>query len=86
MIRLSAIRRYALDPGMYDMVFVNQIMDTKGVNVSFEDDLQSVLDLMDLHNLDHVPVVENLRFAGMISKGRILDLYRRELIMQTHIQ
>jgi CIC family chloride channel protein len=85
-IQLSTIRQYALEPGMYDMIFLNQIMDAEVVTVSLEDDLQEVLDAMDLNNMDTIPVVENERFIGMISKSRILDLYRRELIMQTNIQ
>ncbi len=85
-IQISAIRKYVLDPDMYDMVFLNQIMDTEVATASLEDDLQDVLDMMDLHNMDNIPVVENDRFIGMITKTKILDLYRRELIMQTDIK
>jgi CIC family chloride channel protein len=85
-IQLSSIRKYVLEPGMYDMVFLNQIMDADVVTASLEDDLQDVLDAMDLNNMDNIPVVENDRFVGMITKTRVLDLYRRELIMQTNIQ
>lgn len=84
-IQISAIRKYALDPGMYDMIFLNQIMDTKILTASLENDLQDVLDMMDINNMDSIPVVENDKFIGMISKTRILDLYRRELIMQTSV-
>ena len=84
-IQISSIRKYALDPGMYNMVFLNQIMDTEVITASLENDLQEVLDMMDINNMDSIPVVENDRFVGMISKTRILDLYRRELIMQTSV-
>ena len=82
-IQISTIRKYALDPGMYDMIFLNQIMDTEVMTASLENDLQEVLDIMDIDNVDSIPIVENDRFIGMISKTMILDLYRRELIMQT---
>ncbi|RLC13768.1 MAG: chloride channel protein [Deltaproteobacteria bacterium] len=82
-IQISTIRKYALDPGMYDMIFLNQIMDTEVMTASLENDLQEVLDIMDIDNVDSIPVVENDKFIGMISKTMILDLYRRELIMQT---
>ena len=85
-ILLSAIRKYALEPGMYDMVFLSQIMDTNVLTASLEDDLQDVLDSMELNNMDRISVVENDRFVGMIAKTRVLDLYRRELIMHTNIQ
>jgi CIC family chloride channel protein len=85
MIQISSIRKYALDPGMYDMIFLSQIMDIEVLSVSLENDLQEVLDMMDLNHMDSIPVVENDRFIGMISKTRILDLYRRELIVQTSV-
>lgn len=85
-IQLSAIRKYALDPGMYDMIFLNQIMDAEVITASLENDLQEVLDMMEINRMDSIPVVENDRFIGMISKTRILDLYRRELIMQTSVR
>jgi CIC family chloride channel protein len=85
LIQISSIRKYALDPGMYDMIFLSQIMDTKVISASLENDLQEVLDYMDINRMDSIPVVENDRFIGMISKNRILDLYRRELIVQTSV-
>jgi CIC family chloride channel protein len=85
-IQISAIRKFALDPGMYDMVFLNQIMDSDVITVSLENDLQALLDIMDTHHMDSMPVVDNELFIGMISKTRILDLYRRELIMQASDQ
>jgi CIC family chloride channel protein len=84
-IQISTIRKYALDPGIYDMIFLNQIMDTDVMTASLENDLQEVLDMMDINNMSTIPVVENDRFIGMISKTKILDLYRRELIMQTSV-
>lgn len=83
-IQISAIRKYALDPGMHDMIFLNQIMDTV-ITASLENDLQEVLDYMEINSMDSIPIVEHDRFIGMISKNRILDLYRRELIMQTSV-
>lgn len=86
MIEIPAIRKYALDPGMYDMLFLSQIMDRDMLTASLENGLQEVLDMMEINNMDTVPVVTHKRFIGMISKNRILDLYRRELIMQTRIR
>ncbi|OGR13503.1 MAG: chloride channel protein [Desulfobacula sp. GWF2_41_7] len=86
MIEIPAIRKYALDPGMYDMIFLSQIMDTDMLTASPDNDLQEVLDMMEINNIDTLPIVDRKRFVGMISKTRILDLYRRELIMQTSIR
>ncbi len=86
LINLAHIRRYALNPAIYDMLFLNQVMDTDVVTASFDDELHDVLETMEAFHMDYIPLVDHNRFIGMISKARILDLYRRELIMQTNIQ
>ena len=85
MIQISTIRQYVLDPGMYDMIFLNQIMDTDLMIATLDHELQDVLEMMDNNRMDAIPVVENGRFVGMIFKTRILDFYRKELIMQTRM-
>lgn len=85
MIHISSIRQYVLDPGMYDMIFLNQIMDTDIMFATLDHELQDVLEMMDNNRMDSIPVVENDRFVGMILKTRILDFYRKELIMQTRM-
>ncbi len=82
MIHISSIRQYVLDPDMYDMIFLNQIMDTDIRIATLEDELQDVLEMMENNRMDSIPVVENHRFIGMILKTRVLDFYRKELIMQ----
>ncbi len=85
MIHISSIRQYVLDPDMYDMIFLNQIMDTDIRIATLEDELQDVLEMMENNRMDSIPVVENHRFIGMILKTRVLDFYRKELIMQTRM-
>ena len=70
---------------MYDMILLNQIMDTDIMIATLEDELQDVLEMMENNRMDSIPVVENSRFVGMILKTRILDFYRKELIMQTRM-
>jgi CIC family chloride channel protein len=86
LIRINTIRQYALEPGMHDIIFLNQIMDRDIVTGTLENSLQELLDMMDLNNIDIIPILEDDKFIGMISKAKILDLYRRELIMQTSVQ
>ena len=82
-IHLDDIRAYLFDPNMYDAVVLGQIMDTQVEVVHPEDDLSEVLRKMDAKNLFSMPVVSNNRFIGLISKAKILDQYRKELVVQT---
>ncbi len=84
-IHISSIRQYVLDPDMYDMIFLDQIMDTDIRIANLENELTEVLQMMEDNRMDSIPVVENDRFVGMIVKTRILDFYRKELIMQTRM-
>lgn len=83
MIQLDDIRPYLFDPGLYDVVILEQIMNTS-IDVAHPDDeLSEVLQHMDEKRLFSMPVISNNRFVGMISKATLLDKYRKELIVQT---
>ncbi len=83
LIHLDDIRPYLFNQGMYDAVFVAQIMNTDVDTVAPDDDLSKVLDHMDAHRLYSLPVVADNCFVGMISKATLLDQYRKELMVQT---
>lgn len=83
-IHLDDIRPYLFNPVMYDTVFLGQIMNTKVEVVHPEDDLADVIQRMDANRLFSMPVLVNNRFIGLISKGTLLDQYRKELMVQTN--
>ncbi|MBW2597720.1 MAG: chloride channel protein [Deltaproteobacteria bacterium] len=82
-IHLDDIRQYLFNPVMYDTVFLSQIMNTRVEVVNPDDDLADVIRKMDANHLFSMPVVVNNRFIGLISKGNLLDQYRKELMVQT---
>ena len=84
LIHLDDVRPYLFDPALYDAVFLGQITDALVDVASLDDNLQDVLNIMDAKRLFSMPVVENNRFVGMISKTTLLDHYRRELMVQTY--
>ena len=83
MIHLDDIQPYLFNSGMYDVVFLGQIMNTRVEIVNPDDELSEILRRMDANHLFSMPVVSNNRFIGMISKATILDQYRKELMVQT---
>lgn len=82
-INIDNIRSYIFNPGMYDAVFLWQIMDPDVDKVFPDDNLTEVLNIMDRKQLFSMPVVSNNKFIGMISKATLLDKYRKELMVQT---
>jgi len=85
MIHMDDVRPYLFDPLLHDTVFLEQIMRTELDTVDLDDELADVLDMMDAKGLFSMPVVSGNRFVGMISKATLLDRYRYELMVQTHL-
>ncbi len=83
MIHLDDVRPYLFNPGMYDVVVLEQMIDKAAPAVHLDEDLSDVLLLMDEKHLYSLPVISNHRFVGMISKATLLDRYRQELRVQT---
>ncbi|RLB30312.1 MAG: hypothetical protein DRH11_15035 [Deltaproteobacteria bacterium] len=85
MIHLDDIRSYLFNPYLYNTVLVEELMDREVPRVSLEDDLMKVFELFDKTHSWSLPVVQNRRFLGLISKATILDHYRKELMVQEEI-
>jgi CIC family chloride channel protein len=84
MVYMDEIRPYLFDPLMYDAVLVEELMDAQVESVTPGDSLARVLERMDASGLFNMPVLEQQRFLGMVSKSTLLDQYRKELMVQTY--
>ena len=85
MIFIDRIRPYLFDSQMHAVLMTEQVMETRVPTVQPDDELADVLNLMERQGLSSLPVVENDRFMGMLSKSVLLDHYRKELIVQTGV-
>lgn len=82
MIHLDEIRPFLFDPGLYDSVLVDEIMNRQVVSVSPEEELPDILHKFDETHSWSLPVVQDGRFLGLVSKATLLDHYRKELMAQ----
>ncbi len=82
MIHLDNIRPYLFDPGLYDTVLVEEIMNRDLDTITPEDELPEILHKFDETGSWSLPVVQGGRFLGLISKATLLDHYRKELMAQ----
>ncbi len=85
MIYIDRIRPYLFDNQMHPVLVTEQMMESHVPQVKPDDELADVLNIMENKRLNILPVVENGRFVGMLSKSLLLDHYRKELIVQTGI-
>jgi len=74
---------YLLSPELYDAVLVEEIIEDAAFTISPNDNLLYVMDIFDQSHTDILPVINQNRFLGTISKTDILNQYRKELIIQT---
>lgn len=83
MIQWDDIRPFLFDTVMYDTVILEQIMRKEMETAKPDDNLAEILQKMDRKHLFSLPVVQEGRFLGMLSKATLLDQYRKELRVQT---
>jgi len=84
-IHCDDVRSYLFDPRFRKSLFAEELMDTTVPVVSLDDDLSEILDMFEYGHNYTLPVVQDGRFLGFISKARILDHYRKELIVEEEI-
>ena len=82
MVTLDAAKPYMFDRIMYETVLVESFMTSKLTEVSPDTELMDVINLMDETGVFSLPVVEDGVFHGLVSKGTLLDHYRREMVAQ----
>ncbi len=83
MVHLDDIRPFLFDTIMYDTVILDQVMHREVETAQPNDNLAAILQKMDDKHLFSMPVIQDGRFLGMLSKATLLDQYRKELRVQT---
>jgi CIC family chloride channel protein len=82
MISVDRIRSYLFSPELYDVVLVEEITDGVREWVKPDDSLIDVMKRFDRTQSWVLPVVENGKCLGIISKAAVLNQYRTELMIQ----
>lgn len=84
-IELDHIRKYMLNPDLYDRTHVRDIMESPKAYVYIDEKMESVMAKFDKTNAWRLPVInEDNRYLGFVSRSRILSAYRDELKEISH--
>jgi diguanylate cyclase (GGDEF)-like protein len=73
------IRAFATHQGKVLEMTVGEVMTSPVVSVGPEEDLGDVADLMTLMRIRRMPVVENGKTVGLLTRGRVMDAQSRRL-------
>lgn len=82
---MDDVRAYIFDPNLYDTILVEELIDPSIPAISLEQELSELIDMFDYSHDATLPVVHDRKFVGFIYKSKILDHYRKELIVEEEI-
>lgn len=80
LVYLDNVRDIIFRHDQYDKVFVKDLMTIPKATIDPKENLHAILIKFEDTNQWNLPVVENLKFLGFVSKSSILSKYREELL------
>ena len=81
-ITLDDIREIMFDREAQKNVLVNELMHSPPDNVSSFERMQEVMEKFEKSGAWNLPVIDEGKYVGFVSKSRIFDTYRKRLIRQ----
>lgn len=78
-VYLDDIRQIMFEPKKYDTIFVNEIMRDFPAFISSQDHMDLVMDKFNKTEAWNLPVIDNGRYVGFVSKSKLFNAYRKVL-------
>ncbi|MFT4785029.1 MAG: CIC family chloride channel protein [Cyclobacteriaceae bacterium] len=82
-VTLDRIREIMFDPENQETITVQTLMQRPPAEVSPTEKMQSVMSKFEVTQAWNLPVIENEKYVGFVSKSRIFNAYRNKLKLQT---
>ncbi|MDI1354234.1 MAG: chloride channel protein [bacterium] len=79
-IFLDSIKEEMFNPILYDKIIAKELMVKPTTKIQIEDDIFIVMKKFEESGQWDLPVVQNSRYLGFLSKSLILSMYRKELL------
>jgi CIC family chloride channel protein len=84
-VYFNDLKEFIFEGTLMHSILVEEIMHRDVATISIKDNLLEIQDKFDRSNAWSLPVVDNKKYLGLISKATMLDLYRKELKVQTEM-
>ena len=78
-VLLDEIRNIMFRPDLYRKMYVRRFMSMPPARVEVGDNMENVMKQFDRTGAWNLPVVENGKYVGFVSKSKIFNSYRRVL-------
>jgi chloride channel protein, CIC family len=79
-VLLDNVREIIFKPAQYDTIKVMEIMDIPPATVSTDENMESVMKKFEDSGVWNLPVLDNKKYVGFISKSKIFSEYRKILM------
>jgi len=79
-LTLDDFRTIMFDESLYDIIIVAEIMNQPPDTINLEDNMSVVTQKFQKSGAWNLPVVDNGKYIGFISKSKLFSAYRRKLI------
>jgi CIC family chloride channel protein len=78
-VNLEDIREIMFNTSLYDSISVSQLMQKPRVTCQIDDSMNSIMEKFDKTGVWNIPVLENGKYVGFVSKSRVFSNYRDRL-------
>jgi len=79
-VTLDSIREIMFKPELYDNVFIESLMTQPPTFVSSTDSMDDVMKKFTATNAWNLPVIDDKKYVGFVSKSKLFNAYRKVLI------
>jgi len=79
-VYLDNIRHIIFNPEMYSTTFVRDVMLLPPTYVSPDEPMEDVMKKFEENNVWNLPVIDNGKYIGFISKSKLFSVYRKWLV------
>jgi len=84
-VYFNDLKEFIFEGTLMHSILVEEVMHVDVATISPKDNLFEIQGKFDKTNSWSLPVVDNKKYMGLISKATMLDLYRKELKVQTEM-
>jgi CIC family chloride channel protein len=81
-VTLDDIRQIMFDRESYDTMYVEELMHSPPASVGSQENMQSVMHKFESSGAWNLPVIDDGKYVGFLSKSRIFNTYRNKLRKQ----
>ena len=79
-VYLDNIRHIIFNPEMYSTTFVRDVMLLPPTYISPDEPMEDVMKKFEENNVWNLPVIDNGKYIGFISKSKLFSVYRKWLV------